>query len=706
MHESEVATDRLVSVADLVEIAGRLDPSSVVLAGGDRVDDLRLVESARDHGIVDRVVLVGDARKIRRAIDEVGIEIPTEDIVDAEDDEATAAAAVEQVKQGTVDIVLKGRLSTPVINRHMLPLAARPTVSLSSVFDASPIAGGRPLLFTDAGVTTVCNFGRMTGIICNAVEVARVVMGIERPRVAVLSANEKQIPSLASTHMAAALTQRHWDNAIVYGPLSFDLATDPRSVAMKGMPNHPGAREVAGQADILVCPGIDSANAVYKIVAALAQYGDASLADITVGFRLPYAILSRAGLVSTRLDSIALCSVYAQRTLAARRSSATVSVAAKSPMHRVFVINPGSTSIKFAVYEDDRCVRDIETPCTIPPTATRAAREQQVAKLAQHARDALAGDGERIDAIAARGGFLPRPADRLPGGVYTVAEHRDGALVLNDALLNAMLEQPERDHASNFGIPVAAALAREWAIPAYTVDPVIVDEFDDLAQISGYAGITRRSTAHALSVHAAARKAAHRVGRPIEDINVVVAHLGGGITVAVVRGGRITDNSIALLGGGPFTPQRAGALPTAELIDLCYSGRFSRDELIEELTRRGGLASYLGEHRMEAIEARIDAGDETARLVTDAMIYQIAKEIGAMVAAAGCDVEAIVLTGGLVRSERIRSGLRHRVARLAPVLVFEGSLEMGALAAGAADVLSGRTEPCHYTPPQGDSTHE
>ena len=158
----------------------------------------------------------------------------------------------------------------------------------------------------------------------------------------------------------------------------------------------------------------------------------------------------------------------------------------------------------------------------------------------------------------------------------------------------------------------------------------------------------------------------------------------------------MVDNNIAFLGGGPFTPQRAGQLPTGALIDLCYSGRFTRDALIEELTKRGGLQSYLGEHRMEIIEQRIADGDEYARLVVDAMVHQIAKEIGAMYVAAGCDIEAIVLTGGLVHSASIRTAVRKRVSPLAPVIVFPGSLEMGALAAGAIAVLSGREPACSY----------
>jgi phosphotransacetylase len=307
------APKRLETVTELIEIAGRLSPSTAVVPGGHRVEDLRLVESARDHGIVDRVILVGQRDRIAAAVAEVGIDVAADDMVAADDDEQMAAATVELIRDGGVDIVLKGGVSTPIINRHMLPLAVRPTVSLATVFDAAPLANGRPMILTDAGVTTVCTAERLVDLIDNAVDVAQAVMGIDRPRVAILSANEKQIPSLPSTRIGLELARRPWPSAAVCGPLSFDLATDLDSVAIKGMPDLPGAEEVAGRADVLVCPGIDAANVLYKVIAAMNKFGQASLASITVGFPLPYIILSRSDSVETRLASIALCAVYARR---------------------------------------------------------------------------------------------------------------------------------------------------------------------------------------------------------------------------------------------------------------------------------------------------------------------------------------------------------------------------------------------------------
>jgi len=693
--------NRPEKVIDLIEIAGGLPASTVVVVGGHRVEDLRLVESARDHGIVDRIILVGIKDRIKTAVAEVGIDIDENDIVAADSDEKIAKATVEIIKAGDADIVLKGAISTPILNRNMLPLAVRSTVSLITLFDAASISGGRPILMTDAGVTTVCNFGRIQDLVRNALDVAHTVMGIERPRVAMLSANEKQIPSLPSTWIALETAKRAWPDAVVCGPLSFDLATDPGSVSIKGLPNLPNAAEVAGHADIIVCPGIDTANTLYKTISAMNKYGEASLASITVGFPVPYIILSRSDSLETRLVSVALSAIYAQNASKKELThKADVSEARVDRTYRVLAFNPGSTSVKVALFEGDRCIHQEEEACRIVLGGTTEDRRNQEEHLTRLVTDMLdKWQAGPIDAIASRGGFMPRPAEKLSGGSYIVAEKRDGYILTDESIVSAVRDTPEREHASNYGAPVAAALAQKLCVPALVVDPVVVDEFIPEAELSGYAPIVRRSISHALSVRAASKRAAREFRRPIEDINLVVVHLGGGITVAAVRGGKIIDGNISLLGGGPFTPQRAGELPAGDLIDLCYSGRFTRDELMTELTQHGGLESYLGTHRMEDIEKRIEAGDKQAGLVISAMVHQVAKEIGKAFVAVGCDVEAIVLTGGLTRSKLVRDPLRHRIIRLAPVIVYEGSLEMAALAAGAIEVLSGRQAPLRYKSP-------
>jgi butyrate kinase len=520
--------------------------------------------------------------------------------------------------------------------------------------------------------------------------------------------------------MGKRLAERRWKNGLVCGPLSFDLATDPESVTVKGMPDVPHAAEVAGRADVLVCPGIDAANILYKTFMAMSKYGQASLAGITLGLPVPYIILSRADTLETRLLSIALCSIYAQRTAMqrkkeeARQSEGLAAVSSHEEdgdAYSILVVNPGSTSLKLAIYRnaallDEREMSRVTVTGGAAPEdeASRdrgrirgsEALKEEARRITEIAAAYLRQRGSRVNAIAARGGFVPRPKGKLARGVYRVAEVVDGKVLLDEELVSSVVEHPERVHASNLGIPVAAALAERLGVPAFFVDPVVVDEFDPEAEISGYEPVKRISTSHALSIHAAARRAAEQSGRPLEDVNLVVAHLGGGITIAAVRGGSMVDCNIALLGEGPFTPQRAGTLPLGSVIDLCYSGNFSREELEEELSSRGGVLSYLGEHRMEIIEERIRKGDQKARLVIDAMIYRIAREIGSMYTALECDVEAIVLTGGLTRSSPVREGIRRRVVRLAPVIVYEGSLEMEALASEVCRVLTGDEESRPY----------
>ena len=306
------------AVSDLVLIAGGLRPRTVIIPGGDRVDDLRLVESARDHGIVARCILVGDEPAIRRAADEVGITVADRDILATAGQEETAQRTVEAVERGGVDVILKGNISTPILNRAMLRIAVRETISLVTMFDAAPIAGGRPMLLTDPGVTTVCTFDRMVGLVENAVDMAHAILGIRRPRVAILSANEKIIDSLPSTRLGHDLSRREWEDAVVYGPLSFDLAVSEESVRLKDAAFTGAAAEVAGQADVLVCPGLDSANILYKVIGEMVKYGVATFAGVTVGVAVPYVILSRSDNVETKLQSIALSSIASERMVMAR----------------------------------------------------------------------------------------------------------------------------------------------------------------------------------------------------------------------------------------------------------------------------------------------------------------------------------------------------------------------------------------------------
>jgi butyrate kinase len=428
----------------------------------------------------------------------------------------------------------------------------------------------------------------------------------------------------------------------------------------------------------------------------MSKFGQASRACITVGFPIPYIILSRADTLETRLLSVALCSIYAQRTVGERKKSLVKKTPRDERKYRILVINPGSTSIKIALFENKTPLHEQEISHVGGPIDSPGKTKKEIEIVLKYISKALEQWKEKkINAIAARGGFVPRPSEKLKGGVYTIASVTNGGIVVDERLVAGIINHPEMVHASNLGIPVAAELAKSFKIPAYFVDPVVVDEFIPEAEVSGFKPIRRLSTSHALSVRAASRKAAELIGRPVDDINLVVAHLGGGITVAAVKKGRMIDGNIALLGDGPFTPNRAGTLPLRGILDLCFSGKYTRETLAAELSKKAGLYSYLGTYRMEDIEKRIES-EEEARIVVNALVHRVVKEIGAMYAVLGVDVEAVVLTGGLIKSPIIQDMFRRRVSRIAPILIFEGSLEMEALADQSYRVLSGIIKPFRF----------
>jgi butyrate kinase len=679
----------LNSVSDLVEIAGRLSALTIVVPGGHRAEDLQLIESVRDHGIVDRIYLVGNKTLISKVILEIGIEIPKKDIIPANSDEEIAAATVGLVKEGGVDIVLKGGISTPVLNRHMLQISVRPTVSLVSIFDASPIADGRPMILTDAGVTTVCNFGRLVGIINNAIEVARLVMGISRPKVAVLSANEKLIPSLPSTQLGKDLTGMSWGEAEVYGPLSFDLAIDPGSVAVKGLPDIPAAKSVAGQADILVCPGLDAANILYKAITTMTKYGQASLSCITVGFQVPYVILSRADTLDTRINSIALCSVYSQRR-AASVSEAKYGNRKKRDSYRVLTVRPGPFRVKTVLFENGKPIQQGDVPCS------GGCRDVEDISNRIHAL-VESWDGFGIEACAANGTLPSDTKTAIQEGTYSIAYKKEGKVSAGIRFVSAEEGQRGILHGDFISVHLIVALAAALRVPGFIVFHS-VDEPAPEAVVSGCVSVLRQAGFSSLNIKIAAKSVSASIGRPYDDINMVVAHIGEEITVAAVVKGRVVDCFFSFPGDDTFSSSVAGKLPAGDLIDLSYSGKHSRKELIFELARRVGIISYLEEDHINVLENRIVDGDKKACLLIDAMVYQIAKEIGAMYTAVGGAVEVIVLTGELVKSKIIRDSIRSRILYLAPVIVLDEYSDLKKLAEGVSAVLSKEKKHLFFRP--------
>jgi len=270
-----------------------------------------------------------------------------------------------------------------------------------------------------------------------------------------------------------------------------------------------------------------------------------------------------------------------------------------------------------------------------------------------------------------------------------------GVIAVDEALVDFALHRPVHHHASNLGAPLARLIALAAGCPAFVVDPVSVDELPPVARVSGCPDIPRFSFVHALNIRACGRKLAGQLGKPFEALDAVVAHLGAGISVAAIREGRIID-STNRMENSPFSPERAGGLPPMALIDLCYSGRFGKEELKRRLYGQGGVFAFLGTKDMRLVEAMVDAGDVKARLVWEAMVYQIGKAIGSMAAVLDFRPDGIILTGGMAQSHRLTRALTDRIGGFAPVTCFPGSHESEALAAGAARVLAGGEVARHW----------
>ncbi len=351
----------------------------------------------------------------------------------------------------------------------------------------------------------------------------------------------------------------------------------------------------------------------------------------------------------------------------------------------VLAINPGSTSTKAAVYKNEDClVCETFRHDSNEFGECKTILDQKGVRLA-HILDMLKRSNiplSSIDATVGRGGLL-KPID-------------SGTYLVNDKMLKDLISDSASVHASALGGLMAADIGRQNNIPAYVVDPVVVDEMEQVAKLTGIPGIERRSAFHALNAKAVVRKCAADLGMRYEDGRFVVAHMGGGITVGAHRYGRVIDVNDAIAGEGAFTPERCGEVPLAPVIEMCYSGKFSKEKMLSFLNRRGGMAAYLGTNDLVRVEKLIRQGDEYAALVVDSMAYQVAKEIGAMMAVLDGRVDAIVLTGGLSYSTRFTGSIKQRVGSMAKVLTYPGEDELAALAEGTLRVLRGEEQALNY----------
>lgn len=356
-----------------------------------------------------------------------------------------------------------------------------------------------------------------------------------------------------------------------------------------------------------------------------------------------------------------------------------------SKVNRILTINPGSTSTKIAVFDDESLVFEK----TLRHSSEEIGKYDKIADQFEFRKgvieDALAEGGVKtseLDAVVGRGGLL-KP---IKGGTYTV----------NADMVEDLRVGVSGEHASNLGGIIAKQIGDEVGVPSFIVDPVVVDELQDVARISGMADIERTSIFHALNQKAIARRYAKEVGKSYEDVNLIVAHMGGGISVGAHEKGRVIDVANALDGEGPFSPERSGGLPVGSLIKMCFSGEYTLDDMKKKIKGSAGLVSYLNTNDAREVEEMIEAGNEKAKLVYDAMAYQVAKEIGACAAVLKGNVDAVLLTGGIAYSKSFTKEISERVGFIAEVKVYPGEDEMIALAQGGLRVLNGEEEALVY----------
>lgn len=353
--------------------------------------------------------------------------------------------------------------------------------------------------------------------------------------------------------------------------------------------------------------------------------------------------------------------------------------------YRLLIMNPGSTSTKIGVYEDDKEIL-IET---LRHSAEEIGEYPTIVDQFEFRKNVILNvlkeknfDIKTLSAVVGRGGLLKS----IEGGTYAV----------NDTMLEDLKIGVQGQHASNLGGIIANEIAKELNIPAFIVDPVVVDEMEAVARVSGMPEIERKSIFHALNQKAVAKRYAKECNKDYNELNLIVAHLGGGISVGAHKAGRVVDVNNALDGEGPFSPERSGGVPVGDLVKLCFSGKYSEAEIKKMITGKGGIVAYLGTNDAKAVDERAAAGDAEAKLIYDAMGYQVAKEIGKCAAVLSGKVDAIILTGGIAYSKNLVSYIKERVEFISQVVVYPGEDEILALAEGGLRVLRGEEAAKEY----------
>ncbi len=349
------------------------------------------------------------------------------------------------------------------------------------------------------------------------------------------------------------------------------------------------------------------------------------------------------------------------------------------------IINPGSTSTKIGVFEDETLLFEETLRHSTEEIAKYASIVDQKDFRKQIILDLLAEkdfDIKSLQVIVGRGGML-KP---IPGGTYAVS----------DDLLEDLKIGKQGQHASNLGGILAREIGDSIGVPSYIVDPVVVDELMPISRYSGVPELPRTSVFHALNQKAVAKRYAKEQGKPYDSYNLIVVHMGGGVSVGAHEQGRVIDVFNALDGDGAFSPERAGAVPSGALIKMCFSGKYSEKEVYKKIVGNGGFNAYVGTNDMRDVEKMVNDGDEKAAEIREAFIMQVAKDIGSMACVLKGKVDQIIVTGGIAYDKVVVSGLKERAGFIAPITVYPGEDELLALAQGALRVMNGEEQAMTY----------
>lgn len=607
------------------------------------------------------------------------------------------------VREGHADMVVGGAIHEPkAFFRPMVELLAQRVSCEAGVFvlpDSHPddVYPHNIVVFGDVGVNATMTPRILAEVAVGTCAIARDLIPedvLPEIRCAMVSysnrgSDEGPSPELvrqAADLVPALLAERiahaeRYASIHIRGEIKVSVALSRRSADLY----HADGLPWEGGPNVIVCPNLDMGNLLYHLYAT--RFPEARKFPVMFGLRFqgvdvpmdctPEDIRLAIKASVMRLHHYGQWQRTPKDTFFRR--------------HCVLVLNPGSTSTKTSIFEGDeeRHTEDLQHSAEElaafegrPITDQFAFRKEAVLHFLK-AKGLSLGD---LDAVAGRGGLL-RP---IPHGTWSV----------NAAMVADLRTGGRGEHASNLGALMAAELVAGSGKPAYIVDPVVVDEADPKVKITGLKELPRRVISHALNQIATARRYAEEHETFYERINVIVAHLGGGVTVGAHRRGRYIDVNNGLDGEGPFSPQRTGSLPPGQLIDLCFSGKYTRAELKLLNKGRGGLMNLLGTADLREVERRMAAGDAEAQQVFAALAYQIAKGVTALVPAFDGDaIDAILLTGGMARSEHLVGELRRLTSALGCMfLVYPGENEMAALAKGALRVLSGRESAQDYPP--------